>query len=140
MNVMELLVKSAQSNHGRPLEPAQVQELVAGFQAINQALMTAEGRLDAVTRIAGVLLERLGGKVRIMPEELDEFEQTPGFLVNWDVGTDVIYVETQAEEAPRLEVPPVQLEAEDAEASPSDGTPLPEGEGFPGQVDGSSPE
>ena len=127
MNVMEMLVESAGKNHGRQLTPDQVQQLVAGFEQYDRAVRTAEGRLDAVTRIAGVLLQREGGTAKITPAQFDEFEDSPGFLVDWDEETDIIHVTQAVEETLEVDMSTVPEEDDDGYSSLGDVPPLPDG-------------
>jgi hypothetical protein len=128
MNVMEQLVKSANQNHGRTLQPAEVRAVVDGFQAMNQQMLVVEGRLDAVTRIVGVMLTRLG-PVAIQPAEFEEFENTAGFNVRWDEETDVIHVEPAQEEGPQgdLEVSELLVDDDDADQDAGGLPPVSEG-------------
>ena len=123
MNIMELLVKAAKSNHGRQLEATQVQAVVEGFMAMDNQLQATEQRLDALTRITTVAMHRIGGRLSITPTEFDESEDD-FFTVVWDEEKDVINVELG-----ELDVPEVPVEDEAADREDSEGT---EDDDYPG--------
>lgn len=112
MNVMELLVKAANSNHGRTLDPSGVKAVVEGFQALDHQLRLTEARLDAVIRTTSVLLEKLGGHVIVQPEEFDEADERP-FVLDWKEEENVIHV--------RYEVPVSEMQLEVPESYQAEG-------------------
>lgn len=83
MNVIELLAKSAESNHGREFEPTQIKEIVTILQGMQYQIANDQGRLDALTRILAVSLNQLGGALDIAAETFADAEH---YIVdaNWD--------------------------------------------------------
>lgn len=123
MNVIELLAKAAQQNHGRQLDPPAVKEVLMTLQTQQQQYLASQGRLDAVTRVAGVMLERLGGTITMQPEELEAFADGPGFNVEWNEETDVVHVDIAVED---VEMPEVSEDDETAADSDLRLAPVPE--------------
>ncbi len=120
MNVIEMLVKAANNNHGRTLEPAEVKEVVSSLNAMNNQMETVNSRLDGLTRITTVLIGRLGGKITMQPSEFDEADDR-GFTVNWNEEGDYIAVELDD-----VAVPDMQDEDEATDSEPDfDQPPLP---------------
>jgi len=121
MNIIELLVKAANNNHGRTLQPEQVRETVTYISALNNELQAVNGRLDALTKLMLVALSRLGGKITVQAHEFDE-AAGDGFSVHWDEEGDTIEVKLD-----NLGVPEVQVEDNPADGeSDGDSTPVSE--------------
>ena len=137
MNVIELLAKAAQQNHGRQLDAPAVKEVLMTLQIQQKQLLGSQGRLDALTRVAGVLLERLGGTANITPDELDAFADGPGFTIEWDEETDVIHVNIAMDE---VDVPEVPVDADAAASSEGGLAPVPEDGGDAEPEEASSDE
>lgn len=110
----ELLVKAAQQNHGRTLDPEAVREVLSTVQAMNQRLMAAEGRLDALTRVVGVFLSRAGGVTTMTPAEFDDYDDQE-FVITWNEETDVIEIRSQ-------EVAVPVLQEDDGDSAPGAGS------------------
>lgn len=109
MHTVERLIKSGQNNHGITLQPGQVQELLQEFAVYAQANAAMEARIHTITAIAGVLIERAGGRTEVQVAEYEAFLQTEGIDVNWDEEEGVIHVEVA-----QVAVPEMQVDDEDA--------------------------
>lgn len=135
MNTLELLVKSAQANHGRKLEAPQVKEVLEMFQALQNAAVNSQARLEGLTRIATVQNTLLGESVTISESAFDEAEDL-GLQVDWDEEGGGIEVTTY-----RVEVPVVQVEDDSADdAEQPNLASVPEGGGAPDEVEGTTPD
>lgn len=102
MNVLELLAKSAEANHGRKLEAPQVKELLTIFQALQQQALNSQARLEGLTRIAVVQNQMLGDG-RISESAFDEAEAY-GLKIEWDDEGGGIEVTTYQVDMPELSV------------------------------------
>ena len=135
MNVLELLAKSAEANHGRKLEAPQVKELLTIFQALQQQALNSQARLEGLTRIAVVLNSMAGGESTITEAAFDEAEDY-GLQVEWDDEGGGIEITTYQVDLPELSVVD---DATDDEEQP-DLAPVPEGGGAPDEVEGTTPD
>ena len=86
MNVFEGLAQSAKNNHGRTLQPPQVQELVGVLQQMQLQISNDMTRMDALTRILAVAIHSAGGTLDIEPDTFGDAE-------NWL--TDVVWDEEE---------------------------------------------
>jgi hypothetical protein len=121
MSAIQSLAKSAENNHGISLQPIQVKEVMDTLVSYQNAYQAVSGRLESLTYISTVLIERLGGKVNLQSHELDDASAGPGFDVSWDEETDVITIRLS-----EVAVPEVQLDDGTAEVSGADVAPVPE--------------
>lgn len=103
MNVLELLAKSAEVNHGRKLEAPQVKELLSVFQALQQQALNVQARLEGLTRIAVVQNQTLGGSLGVTETAFDEAEGY-GLNVVWDDEGGTIEVTTYQVDVPDVQV------------------------------------
>jgi len=122
MSVIPLLVKAGQNNHGRTLEAQQVKELLETLAAQQNTIANLDGRLQALTLISNVMLQRLGGKASFPAVELSEAETNGGFEVAWKEESDVIELRLTP-----VVLPQVPVEDEPAEVSGSGLAQVPEG-------------
>ncbi len=119
---IQAISRAAQSNHGITLQPAQAQDVLQTFINMQQAMQSLQMRMDALTDMAVVFIERLGGKVTLLPEDVDKPHN--GFDVNWDEEKNVIKVQLSP-----LEVPEVPVDDGTAPDSGTGLAPVPEGDG-----------
>lgn len=112
MSTLQSVAKAAQAGHGITLQPLQVAEVAQAFAQYHQALQETQMRMEALTDMTVVMIQRLGGKLTLMPEEIDAPHN--GFDVNWDEEKNVIKLKLSP-----LEVPEVLVEDEPAEGDDS---------------------
>lgn len=129
MSIIPLLVKAGQNNHGRTLEAQQVKEVLETMAAQQNTIANLDGRLQALTLISNVMLQRLGGKASFPAVELSEAETNGGFEVAWKEETDVIELRLTP-----VAVQEVQADDEHAEDGGPSVAPMPEGSGPGAQV------
>lgn len=104
MSAIELLGDSVQQGHGRAFTHDQLSELVATIQHQQVELMNQYARVEALTRLAVVVVDQLGGKLTITPTAYEEAIKY-GLDVNWSEEGDIIHVESY-----EVVLPEVQME------------------------------
>lgn len=122
MSIIPLLVKAGQNGHGRTLEAQQVKEVLEALAAQQNTITNLDGRLQALTLISNVMLQRLGGQAKFPATELSEAQDNGGFEVKWKEENDVIELRLTP-----LEVREVPVEDNSAEGSESGVAQVPEG-------------
>lgn len=127
MSIIPLLVKAGQNNHGRTLDAVQVKEVLEAFAAQQNSITNLDGRLQALTLISNVMLQRLGGKASFPADELDDAQSNGGFEVKWKEDTNVIEIRLTP-----VVLPQVPTEDEPTEVSEPGVAPVPEGPGDDG--------
>jgi hypothetical protein len=108
MNVIEMLGKSAENNHGRELSATQVKEIIVILQAMQMQIAQDQSQLDAQTRILAASLDQHGGALDISSTMFAEAERYVVEAV-WDAEKDVIHA--------RVAVPKVSEEDAATEGS-----------------------
>jgi hypothetical protein len=106
MSAIELLGESIDKGHGRAFEADQLREIGETLQAMQYELMNQTGRTEALTRLATVAVDLLGGNIDMTAAVYEE-AQGLGLDVSWDDKKDVIHAKTY-----KVEVPAVRDEDE----------------------------
>ena len=121
MNVIEMLAKSAQNNHGRSFAPTQIREIVTIMQGMQYQIANDNARLDALTRILAVSLNQQGGALDI---DAEVFADAENYAVDaeWDHEEEgsTIHVSIR----PNVDMPPMPEEDEAAEGDLADVLPV----------------
>ncbi len=129
MSAIELLGESIKSGHGRAFEADQLREIGETLQAMQYELMNQTGRTEALTRLATVAVDLLGGNVTMTASAYEDAKKL-GLDVSWDDDKDIIYVKTY-----EVEVPAVRDEDEtDVGEGDSDLPPVPDDGGAEGEL------
>ena len=111
MSVIERLMQSAKNNHGRTLQPDEVGEIVEALAALQYYATEWEIKNEALTRVAAIALQRLGGGMILTPDEYDA-AVSRGVELTWDDDEEggTIYAK-----AYQVDVPQVRPEDDTAE-------------------------